>query len=269
LVYVLSSVTDWYAGDSYGNRRFTGGLFIFAFTFAALIDGIKGHPYLLIAIILIYFLLGNILFMDQYNKAQIPHLDTISFKRAEQKKISSFYQRFGHPFSFPANVWFRLRYGVPLENFDRIFGHKPYHNLSIDIGTQQDEPFLGKGWYGSESYRGAFSFRWSKGRESNLLVSLFNAFNYQIELKVAPFNYPESPEQEITIYINGKKASSIKLSNGFNSYKTLIPKSYWKPGLNVIKFQYKFCQQPRAVMESNDGRLLGVAIDYVKLQIIK
>jgi hypothetical protein len=269
LVYILSSVTDWQAGDSYGSRRFTGAFFIFTFTLAALIEKIKEHPYLLLGVIIACFVLGNILFMDQYNKAQIPHLDTISFNRTQQKKISSFYQRFGHPFSFPANVWFRLRYGVPLENFDRIFGHRPYHNLSIDIGSQQDEPFLGKGWYGSESYQGAFSFRWSKGKESNILVSLFDAFNYQLELKAAPFSYAKSPEQGITIYINGEKASSIKLRNGFNSYKTLIPKSYWKPGLNEIKFHYQYCQQPRAVMESNDGRLLGVAIDYVKLQIIK
>jgi hypothetical protein len=269
LVYVLSSVTDWYAGDSYGNRRFSGGLFIFAFTLAALIEKIKQHPYILLGIIIFCFVLGNILFMEQYNKAKIPHLDTISFDQAQQKKISSFYQRFGHPFSFPANLWFRLRYGVPMRSFDRIFGHKPYNNLAIDIGSQQDEPFLGKGWYGSESYQGAFSFRWSRGKESNILVSLFDAFNYQMELKVAPFSYPKSPRQRIAIYINEKRASSIPLRNGFHYYSTTIPKSYWKTGLNEIRFLYEYCQQPRTVMESDDGRYLGVAFDYVKLQIIK
>jgi len=156
-----------------------------------------------------------------------------------------------------------------MDNFDRIFGHRKYHNLSIDIGAQQDEAFLGKGWYGTERVEGAFNFRWSEGEESNIIVNLFDAFNYSLELRVEPLSYPQSPQQIITILVNGQEASRIQLKNGFNNYYVSIVKSYWKRGINEIEFRYQFCQQPKAVMESSDERQLAVAFDYITLRIIK
>lgn len=269
LIYVLSSVTDWYAGDSYGSRRFIGSLFIFSLTLAALIEWIKKHPYLLIGIIIGCFLVGNMLFMEQFRMGRVPHMDTISFKEAAQKEISSYYSRFGHPFSFPANLWFRLKYGVPVENFDQIFGHRAYHNIAVDIGDNKDVQFLGKGWYGRESYEGIFYFRWSKGKESNLIVNLFDAFDYQLELMAAPLIYQQSPEQMITVYVNGQEITRIRLKRGFHHYYITVAKTYWKKGINEIRFQYQFCQQPKFVMESSDERHLAVAFDYIRLQIIK
>jgi len=268
LIITLSGLDDWHAGDSFGSRRLTGSIFVFALGLAALIDWLRKHHYIAIGFIMMAFCIWNFSLIGQFKRIEIPRRNTFLFRKVAQNQIQELYKKIGHLPSFPANFIFSLKYGVPIESYGLIKGNRKYNNLHIDIGDISDKRFLGKGWYLPEFANNSFSFRWSQGTESIIFVPLWRAYNYKIKFRAAPFSYKNSSPQIVKIYINEKYLTQISLiEGGYILYEIMAPMEYWKKGQNVVKFKYKYTAVPKKVCNNPDGRDLAVSFDSFSMKI--
>lgn len=79
-LYINSIVTDWWASDSFGSRRFTGLMFIFMFGLAFLLERIYNKKfsyiiYFLFSILIIF----NIIYLIEYNTMIIPRSGIVTY----------------------------------------------------------------------------------------------------------------------------------------------------------------------------------------------
>jgi hypothetical protein len=79
-VYVNASVSDWWAGNAFGQRRLIDVLPFFALGGAALIQRIK-RPVLAAPLLLSGLVTWNVLFMIQYRFGYIPRGEAITWQQ--------------------------------------------------------------------------------------------------------------------------------------------------------------------------------------------
>ena len=150
LVYVNSSVADWWAGGSFGARRFDSAIPIFALGLATATNGlvalVRRRPAIIAGFVLLSFILANVLFMEQYARGE--SLSMTRFRGSSRLEGCSedFFDGVGYPFSFPANWAFALPLRATQDQYDVLVGKYLFHwhnNLGgvIDLGRRT--PFLG------------------------------------------------------------------------------------------------------------------------------
>lgn len=267
-VYLLASTWDWYAGYAFGSRRTTEAFVIFAIGFCAAFEFFLRRPRVMAGAFVVALVGWNVVLSGQLKRGELPPMDTFGFAQAASRGAVRWYERLGHPFSIPANWIFAWRYGVSPDRFDWIYGHREYNNLSIDLGTDQDRYFVGRGWSAPESAAGA-SYRWSSGADSSFLVSLFQAFDYRLRLTVEPSRHPEGAPQAISIRVNGRSVSTVTLAPGWQTVETIVPSDYWSPGLNEITLTYLWTVRAGDVYGGSDPRPIAIRLARLELRIEK
>lgn len=147
--YVNASVHDWWAGASFGSRRFDGALVAFGLGLGIvlewLVPRVKEHALLVVALALLPFLVWNASLMALYFGGSIPPDAPVSFGRVAADSMELLYRRTGYPFSWPAAWWTRYRSGVPLPNYDLVGAQHLSQNVYIRMG-ETDALYLGEGW---------------------------------------------------------------------------------------------------------------------------
>lgn len=160
LTYVNASVSDWWAGGSFGARRFDSALPILALGLASAIayavDLASRRPRAVVAGVMLVFILVNGLLMEQLRKGRIPVDETISWQAAAEGGLEDVFDGVGYPFSFPMNWLFASRYDRPKTQYDILVGKYLFHSMHnlggvIDLGPS-DPPFLGNGWSGVKDW---------------------------------------------------------------------------------------------------------------------
>jgi hypothetical protein len=116
-VYINAAVHDWWAGASFGARRFDGALAAFGLGLAMsiewLVPRVRKHALLAVSLILAPFLVWNTALMAVYSRGAIPMDGAISFRQAGGDALELIYRWTGYPFSWPAALVERYRKGVP------------------------------------------------------------------------------------------------------------------------------------------------------------
>jgi hypothetical protein len=147
--YVNASVFDWWAGASYGSRRFDGALPGLALglgmTLSWLVPRIRKHPLASLAVGLVPFVVWNATLMGVYFAGAIPPDGPASFRRAVADGIDLVYPRVGYPPSWPAAIVPWLGSSRPLGAYDLTGALAPANNVQIRMGDT-DALYLGRGW---------------------------------------------------------------------------------------------------------------------------
>jgi hypothetical protein len=147
--YVNASVHDWWAGASFGARRFDGALAAFGLGLAVLMEWlvprVKRHALVLVSLALLPFVLWNVSLMELYSRGTIPFDGPLSFRQGLQDAVELVYRRTGYPFSWPAAWRMRSREGTPLATYDLAGARYLSNNVSIRMGDT-DALYLGTGW---------------------------------------------------------------------------------------------------------------------------
>ena len=268
-IYLLSSTWDWYAGYAFGSRRMTEAFLIFALGFCGFMELVLRRPKIVIFAVSAALVTWNLLLAGQVKRGEVPMMGTFAFSDTASRAVKRLYELGGHPPSFPASWMFRWKYGTRPDQFDPIFGHREYHNLAIDVGTDDDRYFLGHGWSVAEPQPDGTAFRWSLGEESTWLVPLFGPFDYQLRLTAEPARHPEGRRQVVSVEVNGARAAAATLTEGWQTVETRVPASFWKEGLNEIRLRYGFTVEAGAVYGSSDPRHIALRLSRLELQIIK
>jgi hypothetical protein len=184
-LYVNASVQDWWAGASFGSRRFDGALAFFALGLAAsiewLVPRVERRPLAALSAILAPFALWNFLLMGVYFGGALPPDGAASFRQAASDGAELLYQRVGYPFSWPASIPDLLLYGRPLPVYDLAGSGDRFNNVDIRMG-ETDALFLGRGWSLPRRERRR-TFREASPEGAELYVSLNEPSPYRLTIE--------------------------------------------------------------------------------------
>lgn len=148
-LYVNASVHDWWAGASFGSRRFDGALPLVALGLASAIAWLAPrmarHPFATVGLALAPFVVWNFLMMGLFFGGAIPPDGPLSFRQAAGDGLEIVYRITGYPFSWPGALREELRRGTPLPVYDLAGSRSVSNNVDIRMGDT-DALFLGGGW---------------------------------------------------------------------------------------------------------------------------
>ncbi|HEX9725914.1 MAG TPA: hypothetical protein VGC53_16675 [Vicinamibacteria bacterium] len=242
LTYVNASVSDWWAGGSFGARRFDSAIPIFALGLATAMQGTMGfirrRPGAVLGLFLFALVALNVLFMEQYRSGRLPVDDTMSWETAAGGMLEDFFDGVGYPFSFPANWAFALRYDRPKTQYDLLVGKYLFHwhnNLGgvIDLGVS-DPPFIGNGWSTVIDWE-------SRPREVRVAVSepagIFVPTDQPETLRIlVECAVPLRTEPRwIEVWLNGARLGGFLPGHGMKEYELLAPALWWRR-INLLEF---------------------------------
>jgi hypothetical protein len=243
LAYVNASVGDWWAGGSFGARRFDSAIPIFAIGLAtttnALVALVRRRPAIVAGCLLLGFVLMNVLLMEQYRKGRVPVDDTISWEVASGGMLEDFFDGVGYPFSFPANWAFALRYGRPKTQYDILVGKYLFHwhnNLGgvIDFG-EKDPPFLGNGWSSLTDWEGRpRGVRLAVSDPAGVFVPTDRAETLRVFVECA--TPPGTEPRWIEVWLNGGQLGGFRPGNEMEEQELLAPERWWRR-INLLEFR--------------------------------
>jgi hypothetical protein len=156
-LYVNAAVHDWWAGASFGARRFDGALAGFGLGLAMsiewLIPWVRKHALLVVSLALAPFAVWNLSLMRVYSLGAIPMDGPVSFRSAAGDATELIYRVTGYPFSWPPALFERFRSGAPMAVYDLAGAQYLSNNVEIRMGDT-DALHLGRGWSLPQRRRG-------------------------------------------------------------------------------------------------------------------
>ena len=233
--YINSAVADWWAGGTFGARRFDSSLPIFAlgmgWSLERLVEAMRRRPVGFLAAALALALTTQILFMEQYRKGRIPVDDTISYFDAGSGMLNDVLDTVGYPFSFPVNWAFAARYDRPKTQYDLLVGKYLFHrqhNLDgvINLGSR-DAPFLGNGWSGRKQWdESGLEVRYATGERAGIFVPTDKAESLMMTLVCAA--PPGTEPQTFEVWLNGTRLGSHRPTADLGEWRKLVERRWWQ-----------------------------------------
>jgi hypothetical protein len=257
MTYFNASIHDWWGSASYGGRRFDGIIPLLvpglAGAFEAARALIARRPQLVAAAVAGMLIVWQITFVratgglarsDQPSPA-------ISFREIGASQARVLHQWIGHPFTYPASLWFAVRNGMSPASYDilraaRFLGDpaRPYGR--IDVGVS-DEVFVLAGWHSPER-GGDVSFR-RIDREAVIAVPLDHRAALDVQIRARAANGTPAPAA-LTIEIGGRRFGPVDLEADWAVASVATPADVWRAGVNRLTLA---------------ARTPGVAVDYVRV----
>lgn len=271
ITWTNGAVEDWWAGASFGGRRFDSTLPFLVSGLAALCltlsTWVQRHPVRVAAALLSLLVLWNVTLMV-VARSGVYRLGTIvSFGDLAEEQARVAQSWMGHPASWPANLIWAAANGVGPSRFDllrpnRFLGDptRPYGRIDIGSG---DDVYVLDGWYGPES-AGDVTFRWAD-QSAGVVVPLTDAAPLFLQVQVTPFEAAGLPPQVMTARINGHDLPAVTLEAGWQRVEIPTEASVWQAGLNRVVLTFARATRPLDVGGS-DGRALAAAVDYIRIQ---
>jgi len=258
-VYVNGSVGIWWAGWSFGGRRFDGCFLFFVIGLAVVFDFVKRRPVVPLVAAVSLLAVWNFALVKQARLGLVPPDRLVSFREVSREGVSELYEIWGYPFAAPMNWLFASRYDTSPEKFDRLYGHVGFGNFrsSFDV---EIEPYLTTGWGAAEP-----GFRWSVGRESTLLIPLREPRAYELRVDVRPF--AGATPNRIGVIVNGSPQATRQVSE-LETVRFVLSEEMWRRGINTVSFYYGRTASPSSIGLGEDTRELGFAFRRVELVAI-
>lgn len=240
-LYVNASVFDWWAGASFGSRRFDGALAFFGLGLASSIDWllprVERRPLAALSFLLAPFALWNFLLMGVYFEGAVPPDGPASFQRVAADGVELLYRRTGYPFSWPGAIRDFVVQGRPLAVYDLAGSGVGFNNVDIRMGDT-DALFLGRGWSLPRRARGR-TFREASPGGAEVYVSLVESATYELRLE-------GRAGAEAEVILNGADLGPISLDASGKGVLMIASADIW-PGINQM------------VLRSNDRKELSVS----------
>lgn len=230
--YLNASVQDWWAGASFGARRFDGALPLFGIGLAVaaerLTAWVRRRPLAGVGLGLAPFLLWNWMLVGLYASGSIPLDGALSWRQAAADGLELFYRRTGYPFSWPGALAERFRRGVPLAAYELAGARRGANNLTLRLGDS-DALHLGTGWSlprrrSDRTYREVFA-----GEAARLYVDLNEPAPYRLSVEARGGS-------ALRVEFNGETAGRLDLTADWTSFSLDIPRDWVLSGLNRLSF---------------------------------
>lgn len=274
MTWTNGAVEDWWAGASYGGRRFDS---LIPFLVPGLAAGIgvttrviTRRPAATAAGILGLLVVWNVSLLSVARAGTYRIGQIVSFADLGAAQAETVHGWIGHPWSMPANLIFAWRNGVAPARFDllqpnRFLGDpaRPYGR--IDVGGA-DTVYLDDGWHGPER-DGDLTFRWTEDRAA-LIVPLDHPAPLLLQVQLRAFEYPDAPPQQLMVEINGHAIEGPVITGVWQRVEIPTDAGIWTRGVNRVVLRFSRAARPADVGGGGDRRSLAAAIDYVRIQVI-
>ncbi len=271
MTWTNGAVEDWWAGASFGGRRFDSLLpFLISGLAAALLTAaawMARRPLVTAAALLSILVVWNVTLMGVARSGAYRIGQIVSFADLADAQVRVAHDWVGHPPSLPANAVWALANGVAPARFDllrpnRFLGDptRPYGR--IDLGGD-DDVYVGSGWHGREG-EGELTFRWSDAR-ADVVVPLYGPAPLWLQVQAAPFEAAGLPPQTLTAEINGHALPPVVMAPGWQRLEIPTDETHWRAGVNRVVLVFGRATRP-ADLGGTDGRRLSAAVDYVRIQ---
>ncbi len=271
MTWTNGAVEDWWAGASYGGRRFDSLIpFLVcgcAVLFASMTDWVRRRPALTAAAVVAVLVVWNITLMAVARSGAYRIGQIVSFGDLAASQATVAHGWVGHVPSFPANALWAISNGVTPDRFDllrpnRFLGDpsRPYGR--VDIGTS-DTDFIGTGWHGVER-DGEITFRWTEGT-ATLVLPLAHTAPLLIQSQLRPFEADGLAPQTLSFVVNGHSLPPVFLESGWARIEVPTEAHLWRAGINHVTLNFGRETRP-ADLGGGDGRRLAAAVDYVRIQ---
>lgn len=131
----------------------------------------------------------------------------------------------------------------------------------IHFTDRVDASALKEGW----SLEPSLGKAWTGGGSSTLEFKVFPVREIQMSFRCAPFHYPGSAKQTLTISVNGRELERLRLWRMTRSYTVRIPREALRFGSNELELSYGYSAIPSEVVEgSEDSRSLAVLWEWIR-----
>jgi hypothetical protein len=271
MVYFNASIQDWWGSAAYGGRRFDGTLPLFVLGLAAAVEATSAavvrRPRMVAAGVLAGMAIWNVTFAYAGRYGQVPIGRSVDFGRTGAVQARLLHAWIGHPFSYPANLWFAIRHRVSPAHYDlpatSFMGEAIRPFGRIDVGSG-DGAFLLAGWYTPER-EGGVSFRWVT-QQAALTIPLAFASDLDLQLRLRAFALPGAPAQSVSVDVGGQRFGPMPVGTDWQMLAIAIPRTAWRAGPNQIVLTFSFVGRPSS-MGGGDTRDLSAAVDYVRIKV--
>lgn len=274
MTWFNASIQDWWGSDGFGMRRFDGAIPLFCLGLAAfataMTAGVRRFPLAAASVVLAVFAAWNITLMGAAQTGAVRLGEAVSFGDAGAAQVRLFHRWVGMPSTYPASLLFALRNRMSPGSYDllspsRILGDpaRPYGR--IDIGST-DGLLIEEGWYDQER-EGAITFRWTSSRAVALLP-LDHAAPLEVQIRMHAFGYPGAGPQEVIVSINDARAAAFETGGDWQTFDFPTERRMWRAGVNRIALEFARPARPVDVGLGGDTRLLGGAVDFIRVQVI-
>jgi len=260
--YFNAAIEIWWAGGSFGMRRFVGTLAFVTPGIAAagclVVAFVRRRPTVLIWAIAAILIVWNVGLTVGIRQSYISFYQPKTFENVWQSVASIAHDRIGNPGSYPANLWFAARNGVSPGRYDLLSGFRQESFLGItppdaevetfdiaDLKPLRGIPvrnFLGRGWYDTlpDSIRknGAWC---AYSKEPALLLPMRKEWSYTMELGLrTPDHFQQS--QFAKFRLNGKEISGVvELPVGEDTVLRIdIPEDATRDGVNTFALEFRY-----------------------------
>jgi hypothetical protein len=273
MVFFNASIQDWWGSAAFGGRRFDGtlpllvvGAAIAAQTATVIV---ARWPQAAIVAAGSALVVWNLTFMSAALEGVVRIGEPIAFGPLAAYQVMKVEHWTGHPFSWPANLWFAWRNGVSPGDYDllRVLRFladpaRPYGR--IDIGAD-DAIWVGDGWLGPER-TGDITYRWATSAASLRLV-LDQPAALRVQMRLRAFSWPGAPPQQLIVIVNGTAQPSAIVPPDWTVVEATVPPEAWRAGVNVLTLAFARETRPADVGVSSDTRGLAAAVDYVRVAV--
>ncbi len=131
----------------------------------------------------------------------------------------------------------------------------------IDFLAPESDKFLWYGWSGREP-----AFRWTYRNRAAVVFALSNFKLAVLRLRLGAFLVPgRLEEQRVNIELNGHQLTMLRLREAEPAeYSVALPAEFMQER-NVLSFDLPDAESPVAFKLSDDGRLLGVNVQWIEI----
>jgi hypothetical protein len=270
MIYFNASIQDWWGSAGYGGRRFDGTLPLFVLGAAAAVDALSAlvvrRPRIVAVCALAAGAIWNVTLLGAVRQREVRLDRPVDFGDVGAAQLLVLHQAIGHPFSYPANLWFALRHGVSPAHYDlpltSFMGEGIRPSGRIDVG-RDDAPFLLAGWFTPER-EGPVSFRWAT-QQAGLVLPLVFASDLDLQVRLRAFPMPGAT-QAVTVTTPGGRFGPFPVGVGWETLVVPIPRSAWRAGLNQVVLTFATVGRPSS-LAGGDQRDLSAAIDFVRVKV--
>ncbi|MEO5819304.1 MAG: hypothetical protein ABIT71_02265 [Vicinamibacteraceae bacterium] len=267
MIYFNASIQDWWGSAGYGGRRFDGTLPLFVLGAAAALEATSAllvrRPRLVAAVVLMAVAVWNVTFAAAARGGQVAVGRSIDFGQAGASQARLLHGWIGHPFSYPANLWFAATHGVSPAHYDlpltSFMGEAIRPFGRIDVGGA-DRGFLLAGWFTPER-EGGLSFRWAT-QQAALTLPLSFASDLDLQIRLRAFPMP-GDAQTVTVDTGAGRFGPLPVGIDWQTTVIAIPRAAWRDGPNQIVLTFSRVGRPGG----GDTRDLSAAVDFVRVKI--
>jgi len=253
MTYVNLCSGDWWAGGSFGNRRFDSLLPILAFGVAASIDWarerVRRRPEAALLLLGAPLVVWNVLLAEQLRRGLLPRDETVAFPRLVANGAQLFSDTLGSPTTWPASWHFAWRHAAPPGQYDLLVGRYLFYRQNnmgghIGVGAPRDQPLLAEGWGPIESLDGRLARR-VRGR-----ARLFAPLDVPEDLELRVSATAPAPGREVRVLVNGREAGRFLARDSWQTHQLRAGRGFWRRELNHVVF------------DAGDAELLVEAVDF-------